>query len=978
MKIFKLVIVVLAMILFLNPSLLKADLWQGSWQTTYGELRLHQQGNKVYGDYADRGIIEANYNPTKKELTGTYTNQLKQGTFSFQLKGNKFTGTWKWSTGSGGKWNGSKKNSSKPQLTKYYAMWQGSWETTYGELRLHQKGNKVHGDYADRGNIDATYSPVNNTLTGIFTNKNRKGTFSFQLKGNKFIGTWKWSTGGGGKWTGSKKNNSKPILITYNSSSATQNTVLRNIPTESFECGYKPDAAYIALLKNPNSIKNKRLAFLQQYSLKQISNMERLELKRGRFSLPNPVGIQRDNQLLFNNTRTVPIVAHIIRRSDWSGGISQSTIEKAINTANRLYEDFNIKFELCEARYINSNAIFKTNFSPYSDEEDTDNASYNVLDVSNRNVARKLNIYFVPSSSTSWAWRPNDDESKQHIVMNNSQATNGSTLSHEIGHWFDLLHTHGRSNNSSTTGVETDELVNGSNCSSAGDCICDTPADPNLSGKVNASCTFTATTLRDANGHQFTPDTRNIMAYTHSSCRKHFSKGQAYRMQAAYLGMEEERGYTLETTSCAPITTPLSLSGYYKCNDGGHYYIRQVGKDIYWFGEHPNGHWANVFKGRLTGNAINGYFWDVPKGKASGRDYLKLSVSADRENITKLSGAFGGTRWTRTNLPARLPSKRTAGFQQIGNINDMDGAWTCNDGGTYYIQEIGGKIAWFGEGGLNSSGKPHFANVGIGTRSGNTINIDWVDVPKCSLKGSGHLVLRINNANEIVKTSSSSFGGSTWTRGNTASPVYVQGYYKCNDGGHYYIQQVGKDIYWFGEHPNGHWGNVFKGRLTGNAINGYFWDVPKGKASGRDHLKLSVSADRKTITKLSGAFGGTRWTKTNLPPKLPGKRTAGFRKTGNINNMDGAWTCNDGGTYYIREIGGKIAWFGEGGLNRSGKPNFANVGIGTRSGNTITINWTDVPKCGLRGSGNLVLRINNANEIVKTNGRSFGGSKWRR
>lgn len=209
------------------------------------------------------------------------------------------------------------------------------------------------------------------------------------------------------------------------------------------------------------------------------------------------------------------------------------------------------------------------------------------------------------------------------------------------------------------------------------------------------------------------------------------------------------------------------LDGYYSCNDGGHYYIRQVGNDVYWFGEHPNGNWANVFKGRLSGNVITGYFHDVPKGRMTGRGELRLQVINEGKNIRKISGAFGGSLFTKTQKPHVLPVDKAAGYSQNGNIRDMDGLWTCDDGGKYYIREIGGNIVWFGEkvsfyaslGTVTS-----FANVAVGRRTGNTITVDWADVPKGRTTGNGKLTLRINHADEIIKVTGSNFKGKKWSR----------------------------------------------------------------------------------------------------------------------------------------------------------------------------------------------------------------------
>ena len=58
------------------------------------------------------------------------------------------------------------------------------------------------------------------------------------------------------------------------------------------------------------------------------------------------------------------------------------------------------------------------------------------------------------------------------------------------------------------------ELVSGSNCDTAGDLICDTPADPGLSSSnVDTTCKYKGTS-RDPDGNTYNPDTRNVMSYS--------------------------------------------------------------------------------------------------------------------------------------------------------------------------------------------------------------------------------------------------------------------------------------------------------------------------------------------------------------------------------------------------------------------------------------------------------------------------------
>lgn len=225
----------------------------------------------------------------------------------------------------------------------------------------------------------------------------------------------------------------------------------------------------------------------------------------------------------------------------------------------------------------------------------------------------------------------------------------------------------------------------------------------------------------------------------------------------------------LNVSIAETIDPQIDISGYFTCNDGGHYYIRQIGMEVYWFGESKNGAWANVFKGRISGNTINGYFYDVPKGRADGKGELRIRIEALGHTLSKISGRFGGSRWTKTTVPSNLPTSRSAGFNANGKLNDLDGVWKCSDGGTYYLRETEGKVAWFGEAAFGS-GRPLFANVAVGIRQGNTVTLDWVDVAKCNMKGKGKLQLKVNNANEIVKISGGGFGGRKWTRPEGSSP----------------------------------------------------------------------------------------------------------------------------------------------------------------------------------------------------------------
>ncbi|HET6993282.1 MAG TPA: M43 family zinc metalloprotease, partial [Bacteroidia bacterium] len=101
-------------------------------------------------------------------------------------------------------------------------------------------------------------------------------------------------------------------------------------------------------------------------------------------------------------------------------------------------------------------------------------------------------------------------------------ALNSIVLAHELGHVLGLYHTH-----ETMFGAE---LVNGSNCASAGDFICDTPADPNLSlTGMLSGCTYIGT-VTDANSQAYSPMVNNIMSYAPWSCSNMFTTGQFNEM----------------------------------------------------------------------------------------------------------------------------------------------------------------------------------------------------------------------------------------------------------------------------------------------------------------------------------------------------------------------------------------------------------------------------------------------------------------
>lgn len=115
-----------------------------------------------------------------------------------------------------------------------------------------------------------------------------------------------------------------------------------------------------------------------------------------------------------------------------------------------------------------------------------------------------------------------------------------------------------------------------------------------------------------------------------------------------------------------PAVCVADLTGKWSCDDGGTFYLRQIGNSLYWYGEcdkiEPA--WSNILTARIKGDQIRGNWVDVPKGRNMGSGNLHLAIKQGGNVLVAIdkTGGFGGSRWTRVGykptsklLPIRLP-----------------------------------------------------------------------------------------------------------------------------------------------------------------------------------------------------------------------------------------------------------------------------------------------------------------------------------
>ena len=99
-----------------------------------------------------------------------------------------------------------------------------------------------------------------------------------------------------------------------------------------------------------------------------------------------------------------------------------------------------------------------------------------------------------------------------------------------------------------------------------------------------------------------------------------------------------------------------SLTGIWRADDGGMYFLRQIGNAVRWVGLsqvdsfYPGLHFCNVYHAKVTGQVVSGEWSDVPRGATSNRGQMTLTfVDGNPQLLLRNSatGGFSASRWWR-------------------------------------------------------------------------------------------------------------------------------------------------------------------------------------------------------------------------------------------------------------------------------------------------------------------------------------------
>lgn len=218
------------------------------------------------------------------------------------------------------------------------------------------------------------------------------------------------------------------------------------------------------------------------------------------------------------------VVAWVLYDTAGQANITEAQVQAAIDNLNVPFDEICVSFNLCQYNELPNSRQSKTRVGIEDVEITTIHRVKNVI-----------NIYFVEeviSDASQTIAQLGDtvlpdlnNPLTNGIFVPKGAAGDGATLAYALGRYFGLLYTH----------FGGDELADASNCATAGDKVCDTPADPG-GGDFNCHLIYSSNNpTLDANGHYYVPDVCNFMSWYGTNCRSSFTNEQYNIMSEVIL-----------------------------------------------------------------------------------------------------------------------------------------------------------------------------------------------------------------------------------------------------------------------------------------------------------------------------------------------------------------------------------------------------------------------------------------------------------
>lgn len=276
-------------------------------------------------------------------------------------------------------------------------------------------------------------------------------------------------------------------------------------------------------------------------------------------------------------TTCIPLKIYSFREDGGAGGITQEELTEGLNYLNYYYLPADIEFYYCGGiTYINNSDLYDYDLrlSDGDTEIDLVNAAGQLTNAVNVYIVDKITIS-DDFEASGYAYLPySDDNSYNRIVMTENGINDhpGGTFVHEFGHYFSLLHTFEGTEDGNMDPDAEHVARSGaqSNCTTAGDQLCDTEADPKYSAATFsfANCTYTGGEM-DVYNTTYTPPIDNIMSYYPTFCPPRVLSAGQYGFISE--GLNIRQAHTSYNFSCTPskVNVPTNLTAMLNSNENG-------------------------------------------------------------------------------------------------------------------------------------------------------------------------------------------------------------------------------------------------------------------------------------------------------------------------------------------------------------------------------------------------------------------------
>jgi hypothetical protein len=376
-------------------------------------------------------------------------------------------------------------------------------------------------------------------------------------------------------------------------------------------------------------------------------------------------------------TYSIPVVFHVLRRSNGAGDVSDALLNSQIDILNEDYRamvgqsngtpqigvDARIEFTLAGITRSNSNAWYNDSGTYYNTLA-WDTTRY--LNIYTNQAGGNLGYAYVPSGGgvVGQTW--------DRVVLNwryvgrnapgGAPYDQGRTATHEVGHYLGLYHTF-------QGGCATASMPG---CYTSGDLICETNSE---------SSAFFGCGNRTTCG---SPDpTDNYMDYTDDLCMNRFTAEQANRMRCTLSNFRVDlgdTGPTLPGAASSPSpgngSSAVSVSANLSWSAGS----GADSHDVY-FGTSPSPG-AGEFQGNQAGTSFD------PGALANSTTYYW------RIDEVNTAGTTTGAVWSFTTegsgggLPGQASNPSPSDGQRRVSTN-TNLSWTAGSGATSHVVHFG-------------------------------------------------------------------------------------------------------------------------------------------------------------------------------------------------------------------------------------------------------------------------------------------------